>query len=232
MKDGEAGVPGESVTLDALDAGDSHCPQGGVQLRTPTATSILCNGSDLTSPPGTVVAFAGETAPTGWLICDGSLLNRSEHPRLFQAIGTAWGAPDGNTFYLPDLRGRFIRGVDSASGRDPDAQQRVAAALNGNTGDRVGTLQSDALQAHTHVDTGHYHDSDTVNDFGGGSFRNGYYFGKGLYTYDDPRCIGCAFHIGHAQLGNPTDSSSGAGTPRLSVESRPANAALTYIIKE
>jgi microcystin-dependent protein len=62
-------------------------------------------------PPGTVFPFAGTSAPTGYLICDGSSLLRASYVDLFGAIGTTWGAVDGTHFTLPDLRGRVSVGV-------------------------------------------------------------------------------------------------------------------------
>lgn len=63
-----------------------------------------------TNPPGSILAFAGATAPAGYLLCDGSTVSRTTYPALFAAISTAYGSPDGSTFKLPDLRGQFLRG--------------------------------------------------------------------------------------------------------------------------
>jgi microcystin-dependent protein len=62
-------------------------------------------------PAGTVIAFAGATPPSGWLLCDGSAISRSTYSALFEAISTAHGSGDGSTtFTLPDYRGTFLRG--------------------------------------------------------------------------------------------------------------------------
>ena len=67
-----------------------------------------------TPPTGFVSAFAGSTAPTGWLICDGSEVNRILYNDLFQVIGTAYGSGDGSTtFNLPDLRKKIPIGYSS-----------------------------------------------------------------------------------------------------------------------
>ena len=59
------------------------------------------------APPGMIVSFAGDSAPNGWLICDGSTVNRKKYPYLFEAIGTKYGKGDGvTTFNLPDCRGK------------------------------------------------------------------------------------------------------------------------------
>ena len=96
-------------------------------------------------PAGMVMAFAGSTPPPGWLPCDGSLLSRTTYAVLFAVIGTGWGSGDGSTtFHLPDLRGRFLRGVDGAAGRDPNSGTRTAANAGGNTGNSVGSVQANA----------------------------------------------------------------------------------------
>ncbi len=47
--------------------------------------------ADQASPIGTVVLFAGHTAPQGWLFCDGHQISQAEYPILFQTVGTKWG---------------------------------------------------------------------------------------------------------------------------------------------
>jgi len=98
--------------------------------------------SDTSIPPGTIVAFSGTTAPDGWALCDGSTVSRATYAALFAATGIHFGSGDGiTTFNLPDLRGRFLRGTDSGTGRDPDATTRTASSTGGSTGDAVGSLQ-------------------------------------------------------------------------------------------
>ena len=66
---------------------------------------------DIVIPVGTVIAFAGTTVPNGWLLCDGSAVDRTAYSRLFSAIGTAHGNGNGSsTFHIPDYRGQFLRG--------------------------------------------------------------------------------------------------------------------------
>src|SRR5436853_348114 len=92
-------------------------------------------------PIGAVLSFGGNENPgTGWLLCDGRSLSRSQFQPLFDVIGTANGG-DGNNFNLPDYRGRFLRGRDGGVNRDPDAARRTAAAPGGEAGDKVGSLQ-------------------------------------------------------------------------------------------
>ena len=68
---------------------------------------------------GTVLPFAGATAPDGWLLCHGQTFSRTTYSNLFSKIGTVFGAGDGSTtFTLPDIRGEFIRGLDNSRGVD------------------------------------------------------------------------------------------------------------------
>jgi hypothetical protein len=102
-------------------------------------------------PPGTIIAFGGMNVPAGYLLCDGKDVSRTTYANLFNAIGTAWGEGDGSTtFHLPDLRGRFLRGVDGGMGIDPDAGSRTASNNGGNTGDNVGSIQDDEFKSHKH----------------------------------------------------------------------------------
>ncbi|HEY0036184.1 MAG TPA: tail fiber protein [Longimicrobium sp.] len=55
---------------------------------------------------GEIRMFAGGYAPPGWLLCDGNLLEITDHEQLFDVIGTTYGGDGTSTFALPDLRGR------------------------------------------------------------------------------------------------------------------------------
>jgi microcystin-dependent protein len=56
---------------------------------------------------GMIADFAGPTAPSGWLICDGRNVSRTTYSKLFAVIGGYWGAGDGSTtFGLPNMNGR------------------------------------------------------------------------------------------------------------------------------
>jgi hypothetical protein len=85
------------------------------------------------TPVGTVSWFASSAAPAGWLVADGSAVSRGTYAELFAVIGTVYGAGDGSTtFNVPDLRGQFLRGWDSAGG----------TARNCDVGRLFGTTQA------------------------------------------------------------------------------------------
>ena len=99
----------------------------------------LLDASDLLGmvPSGTVLYFAGSSAPAGWLKANGAAVSRTAYAALFAAIGTTYGLGDGrSTFNLPDLRGEFIRGWDDGRGVD--------------TPRPMGSAQADAVRQHYH----------------------------------------------------------------------------------
>lgn len=110
----------------------------------------VAHNATLTFPAGMIIPFAGpaENIPEGWLLCDGAEVSRSDYSNLYKAIGVCWGTGDGaTTFNLPDLRGMFLRGVSGDSGNDADSDSRVLLNDNGgNTGNNVGSYQSDAIR--------------------------------------------------------------------------------------
>lgn len=60
---------------------------------------------------GQILAYGGDTAPAGWLLCRGQLVARATYPELFAVIGTKFGAGDGvNTFAVPAFQGRSPMG--------------------------------------------------------------------------------------------------------------------------
>ena len=57
------------------------------------------------NPLGTIIPFGGASIPSGWLLCDGAAISRTDYADLFSVIGESFGAGDGSTtFNLPDMR--------------------------------------------------------------------------------------------------------------------------------
>lgn len=156
------------------------------------------------TPVGTIVAFAGDTAPAGWLMCDGQAISRTTYSTLYHSVvGVRFGHGDGSTtFHLPDFRGRFLRGVDPGSSRDPDSASRTAMNTGGATGRAVGSIQGHMFASHQH--------SVPTDSSGGGVSRNSLVNSSGsdeAYTYD------------------PGTGNEGGN------ETRPINAYVNFIIK-
>lgn len=113
-------------------------------------------------PTGAILPFAGTVAPSGYLFCNGAAVSRTTYAKLFAVIGVSHGYGDNSTtFNIPDYRGRFLRGVDGGTARDPNRATRTAMNTGGNTGDAVGTLQGQATAKNgltaTSSDSGHAH---------------------------------------------------------------------------
>lgn len=87
---------------------------------------------------GVVVPFAGDVAPAGWLLCDGTSYNTGQYTRLFQIIGYKYGG-SGSTFKVPDFRNKTFWGGDSSNvGTDipagiPNIAGVVASELTAST---------------------------------------------------------------------------------------------------
>jgi microcystin-dependent protein len=187
----------------------------GAQLTALAGANITANSVPLAAlvaavqqalcPPGTVVAYMGTTAPAGWLLCNGASVSRTTYAGLYTVIGNASGSADANSFNVPDLRGRFLRGWDNGIGRDPDRAARTAMAAGGNAGDAIGSIQTDAFKNHTHPIT------DTYTNFSQTSAQGG---------------SGNTGANGTLEQADTTANSSTGGN-----ETRPINANVNYIIK-
>ncbi|HEX5182543.1 MAG TPA: tail fiber protein [Allosphingosinicella sp.] len=82
--------------------------------------------------PGMVALFAGNYAPDGWLVADGSVLPISPYVPLFETIGTAFGGNGATNFALPDLNGAAAVGIGQGPGLPPVARgETVSGAVAG-----------------------------------------------------------------------------------------------------
>lgn len=128
-------------------------------------------------PIGAMVAYAGPTAPSGWLLCYGQAVSRTTYSALFAVIGIAYGAGDNtSTFNLPDKRGRASIGADNMGGspanRVTTAGSGVNATAIGNAGgsqlsqEDTISISSSALSVVT--DPSHFHNV-ALNANGGGA---------------------------------------------------------------
>jgi len=126
---------------------------------------------DLAVPIGAILPYAGGTTPDGYLLCDGSEIERAKFSDLFDAIGNLYNGAAAlvgvNTFRVPDLRGRFPLGKDNmdnagtvpivtggfvdagggTAGRVPDVQ---ATILGGSAGQSSIALTLSNLPEHSH----------------------------------------------------------------------------------
>jgi microcystin-dependent protein len=97
-------------------------------------------------PPGVMMPYAGGgSAPTGWLLCDGSTVSRTTYNALFLIIGTAYntGGEAGTDFRLPNTKGRVIVGQD--------AGQSEFNSLGETGGEKTHVLTTAELASHDHT---------------------------------------------------------------------------------
>jgi len=113
-------------------------------------------------PVGSVITFAGSTAPSGWMLCYGQAVSRSDYSALYNALGTTYGIGDGSTtFNIPDLRGRVAAGKDdmggSAASRLTSTVLSASNTLGATGGAQTVTLTSSEMPSHTHTQDAHGH---------------------------------------------------------------------------
>jgi microcystin-dependent protein len=84
-----------------------------------TTAFVLSNGA----PTGGLIMWGTGTAPTGWLLCDGTAVNRTTYSALFAVISTTFGVGDGSTtFNVPNYTSRMPYGTTvGATGGSADA---------------------------------------------------------------------------------------------------------------
>lgn len=220
IRDETAG--GNGITLNApssLGADASltlPIPPGSTELLQIDSSGNITPSTTFTQasvPTGSMIAFAGPNSsiPAGFLYCNGQAVSRTTYSNLFSVMGTGWGIGDGSTtFNVPFTSGLFLRGQDDGTGNDPAASARTAIpASGGNSGDNVGSFQESAISDHNH--------NEVVSAASGS--------GVGVQTV--PAATG--------PLANSNVQTNGAqiisGASEVSIESRPINVYVVYIIK-
>lgn len=114
------------------------------------------NSGMVSNPTGTIIPFAGATAPSGFLLCNGASVSSSDYLALHAVIsntygGSAYTGAAGLNFTLPDYRGRVLIGAGTGSGL-------TARTLGGTVGAESHTVSSSNISqfstgnagSHTH----------------------------------------------------------------------------------
>lgn len=118
---------------------------GGTGATTAAQARTNLGLSTLLIPSGTIAMWPTGTAPTDWLLCDGTAVSRTTYSTLFVLFGTTFGAGNGSTtFNLPNYKNRMPYGADT-----------VAIGATGGSADSI-------VVSHTHVATS----TSTVTDPG------------------------------------------------------------------
>jgi microcystin-dependent protein len=137
----EDGVAYKFNLTDADDVQQDNWPVDNIEIISPTPVV-----PPAAVPTGAILPYGGTSAPTGFLMCDGSAVSRTTYAALFEAISTAFGGGDGSTtFEVPDMRGYFPFGKATAG---------TGSTLGGN----FGSLD------HTHTGPSHTHGATVPRD--------------------------------------------------------------------
>ncbi|HEX3045702.1 MAG TPA: phage tail protein [Bacillota bacterium] len=216
------------VTVNEIANGISNAADVSdiIKAALPTEYAVKKYVDDLLA--GTVVAFARNTAPEGWLECNGWTYSGDTYPRLFERISTKFGSGDGSpkSFNVPNLKNQFVRGWDRDSTRV------------------FGDNEYSAFQDHTHNFSGtpskvDDESHDHWSGLGGYSWNHSYYH---YYWYWwwwwEYRYYTASFYWGgrtgssrHSHTFTPSGTISGAASGNPAAETRPDNVALLYCIK-
>lgn len=181
LKVKDAGITATQLNTDAVVT---------AKIQDGAVTSAKLNSSAISAlmPSGSLMPYAGSSAPIGYLLCDGAAISRTTYSALFALVGTTYGSGDGSlTFNIPDLRGRVIAGQDDMGGSSAD---RLTGFTGGVDGDVLGGsggaethgLSQAEMPAHRHLavhgpitsSVPYYHSSPGPNttltgNFGGGT---------------------------------------------------------------
>lgn len=210
-----AGIPSDNSvsTVKLVDSSvttakiaDSNVTTAKISDSNITLSKLAAAVANSLVPAGSVMAYAGASAPTGYVFCDGGEYSKTTFAALFAAIGITYGETNGSGgvgtthFRVPDTRGVFLRGVGT---------QSISGISYSGT---LGVKQGDQMQGHRHSGSV----SGAVNLAGGAAGYLAWASGGNPATY--------------MNVGDPTTDGTN-GTPRTGTETRPANLAINYIIK-
>ncbi len=118
------------------------------------------------TPIGTILIYAGNKVPSGYLLADGSALRISQYSDLYNAISTTYGRPkDKNTFNLPNLKGKVVVGMN--------ADETEFDTLGETGGKKAHLLNGREMPSHTHT-------ASTTTSSESGAHTHGLYGGQAL----------------------------------------------------
>ncbi|MDD2962265.1 MAG: tail fiber protein [Muribaculaceae bacterium] len=116
-------APGTSPTGEQYQWADFHETESTEELRRVIDAQAMAIAQIKAVPAGVIEMWAGGSAPEGYLLCNGQSVKQSDYPALWAAIGNSYAtaplwngvnntSPGTGYFNLPDLRGRFVVGVN------------------------------------------------------------------------------------------------------------------------
>lgn len=110
------------------------------------------NVKTISNPIGMMVGYHKASAPSGWILCNGSALSRTTYAALFAEIGTTFGTGDGTTtFNVPDFRDRFPIGAGTtyATGEKGGSKDSIVVSHT-HSASSSSSFSGNALPNHSH----------------------------------------------------------------------------------
>jgi microcystin-dependent protein len=155
-------------------------------------------------PTGSVMPFAGSSAPAGWLLSFGQAVSRTTYAALFAAIGTTYGVGDGSTtFNLPDLRGRVVAGQDDMGGTSANRLTGLSGGVDGDVLGGTGGLETHTLTEAQLAAHKHFHGVNHDRSSGDWLLH--------IYGHSDAETPGSALGRHNAGVGGANSSNSRQG---------------------
>ena len=168
-----ASATGIKAGVNILDqTGKQFAPIAANTVAVSQITGSLTSDVAELIPVGTVVLWSAASAPSGWVLCDGSALNRTTYAALFAKISTTFGNGDGSsTFNVPNTKDVAVIGrgdnntLGSSSGTQFNASKQATTAsgsaslstttTSASTGAKdaggISVLNSVTASGHTHT---------------------------------------------------------------------------------
>lgn len=148
---GTTTINGKTYTWPASYIGNKYLKvDGNGNLSWDSETAIAATPivvSEVT-PVGTILPWAGGSAPTGYLLCNGGTFDSGDYPELATLLGDQFGTHSGSTYYLPNLQGRTVVGAGTST--DDNAVEETFT-LNDTGGEFEHILTISEIPSHTHI---------------------------------------------------------------------------------
>ena len=100
-------------------------------------------------PTGSIIPYSGVTAPTGFLLCDGSNVSTTTYSALYAVVGTTYGIAPSGTFTIPNLLSKIPMGSTTSGTQGVlyyTGSLNVVGVYGGNQ-----TMNASQVAGHTHT---------------------------------------------------------------------------------
>jgi microcystin-dependent protein len=123
-------------------------------------TSSIQTQINTNTPTGMISIHSGATAPTGWLLCDGTSYGSASYISLFSVVGYTFGGSGAN-FNVPNLKGKVVVGIDASQISFDTRGESGGAMTHQHDASVSGSAGSHAHSTtdHTHSTTDHSHNT-------------------------------------------------------------------------